>query len=348
VVALVLVLSGSLPDLRATDIKRRWDVGHPVRGIALSPDGEILAVACGLEKPSAQVRLYSVRSFELLATLKGHSEAVTCVVFTPDSKFLVSGGEDNKCVIWDMATRKSTGDFEGHTFDVVALSMNPDGRHLASCSFDRSVVLWDLKTRQKVATLPTQGKAIWNLAYSPDGKLLVGGADDGTLHVWDVPAKKEVVHGKAQKYSPVRGIVFDPDGSRLASCSRDGGLILWETKNWSNHRISEFGSDNPLSLAIAPTGKTLAVGFSSGRVELVDISRPTVRRQLSDDFRSQVTGHVVPISVTFDAHDIGTTALAFSRDGKTLVSGSIDQTVKIWTDLPFQADQANDRNKGKR
>jgi WD40 repeat protein len=321
-------------------------MGSPVGAIALSPDGEILAVACGGHLPPGEVRLYSLRSFELLATLKGHRGAVNCLVFTAESKLLVSGGEDKKCVIWDMATRKSTGDLEGHTGDVLALSVNPDGRHLASCSHDKTVVLWDLKTRQKVATLPTQEEPIRRLAHSSDGKLLAGGGADGSIYIWDVPAKKELAHRKAQDL-PVTGIVFDPDGSRLASCSYGGGLMLWDTKKWLNHRIAEFGSEFHVSLAIAPNGKSLAVGCLSGRVEFLDISRPTVRREQSAKLRSQVSGHVMPISVTFDVHYWSTSGLAFSRDGKMLVSGG-DETVKIWTDLPYQTDQPDDGVKGNR
>ncbi len=320
VVALVLSLLGTIPALPATTITHRWHMGHNllVRAVALSPDGNLLAVAYGLDDDPGEVRLYSVRSFELLATLKGHGSAVTCLAFTPDGKVLVSGGRDNKCVIWDMATRKSIGVLEGHTDMVWDLSMNPDGRHLASCSDDKTVVLWDLRTRRKIATLPTQGKTIGPIVYSPDGKLLAGGDGQGMIHIWDVRANKEVKHWEAHD-GAVTGLVFDPDGSRLASCSEDGDLMVWETKHWLYVGIYKPGNEC-YSLAISPNGKTLAVGLNASLV-FVDISRNAVvmRWGLQDEVPpSQVTGDLVPTSVTFDVHDAAITGVAFSRDGKML------------------------------
>ncbi len=340
---------GAIPELPAATITHRWHMGL-VRAVALSPDGNLLAVAVayGLKDGPGEVRLYSVRSFELLAILKGHSCGVTCLAFTPDGKVLVSGGRDNKCVLWDMATRKPAGVLEGHTDDVWDLSVHPDGRHLASCGSDKTVVLWDLRTRRKIATLPTQGKMIGPIVHSPDGKLLAGGDGNGTIHVWDVRARKEVTNWKAHD-GAVTGLVFDPDGSRLASCSEDGDLMVWGTKHWLNVGIYKLGNECH-SLAISPNGKTLAVGLNASLV-FVDISRNAVmmRWRLRDDVSpSQVTGDLVPTSVTFDVHDAAIMGVAFSRDGKMPVSGSLDETVKLWTNLPYQAEQRNDRDKGKR
>jgi WD40 repeat protein len=293
-----------------------------VRAVAFSPGGETLAVACGQECPGVpgEVRLYSVDRGKLLATLKGHKEPVNFLSFTPDGRLLLSGGNDNKCVIWDTSARRPVGELNGHPDSITGLSVSPDGKQVATSSGDKAVVLWELSGRRKVATLEAE---IGPLAYSPNGRQLAGGGIDGTIRVWDATTRKELARSKGHD-DRIVSLAFTPDGRYLATCSRDGKVRLSETRGWTEEWGWQMGSDEPWSLAFSPDGKTLAVGLT-GEVVFLNASREV--RALP--FR----GDILRSRVAFRAHDAAV-FVAFRSDGKALATGSFDETVKIWTSLP--------------
>ena len=100
------------------------------------------AQAADEQKPTAKK---SVESRETL-TLKGHSEDVYSVSFSPDGKRIVSGSEDNTLKVWDAQTGKETLTLKGHSSSVNSVSFSPDGNRIVSGSTDKTVKVWDLSS----------------------------------------------------------------------------------------------------------------------------------------------------------------------------------------------------------
>src|SRR5205085_1172199 len=75
-----------------------------VRHVEFSPDGKLLAVACGNDGEAGEIRVYSPVGGRRLATLKGHTDIVVGSRFTPDGTRLISAGFDKKCLVWNTAT----------------------------------------------------------------------------------------------------------------------------------------------------------------------------------------------------------------------------------------------------
>src|SRR5205823_2754015 len=73
--------------------------------------------------------------------LKGHTEPVYGIAFTPDGKAVVTGSFDKTLKAWDAATGreiKTFGGAQGHQNLVVALALSPDGTLIASGSTDNT------------------------------------------------------------------------------------------------------------------------------------------------------------------------------------------------------------------
>ena len=122
-------------------------------GMALSPDGELLATAHGnviliSNLASLTGRTHLERG--LRVTLKGHSSRVIAVAFFPDGKTLASAGEDALIKIWDLATGEERLTLAGHAGPVEALAVSPSGRVLASGSYDGTIRLWRAATDEEV------------------------------------------------------------------------------------------------------------------------------------------------------------------------------------------------------
>src|SRR5208282_2748410 len=88
----------------------------------------------------------SAQEPKLQDTLKGHTEYVLSVVFSPDGKTLASGSLDNTIKLWDVARGKDLATLKGHTSAVRSVRFSPDGKTLASGSDDNTIKLWDVAT----------------------------------------------------------------------------------------------------------------------------------------------------------------------------------------------------------
>lgn len=151
------------------------------------------------------------------------------------------------------------------------------------------------------------------IAYSPDGQRIITAADDGKIKVWDVNSGFCVVTF-TEHMGAVTACEFAKRGNVLFTSSLDGSVRAWDLIRYRNFRTFTAPSKIQFtSLAVDPSGEVIC----AGSLDSFDIHIWSVQTgQLLD----RLTGHEGPVMT-----------LAFSPDGSTLISGSWDRTVRVWS-----------------
>lgn len=308
-----------------------WDAatGHLVRvfhghtdwvgTVVFSPDGSRLLSG----SDDKTLKLWDAVTGRSLLTFEGHSAGVTSVAFSPDASRVISGSRDKTLILWDAATGQVLRRFQGHSDRVSSVAFSPDGTRVVSGSggslhsraegHDKTLKLWDATTGQLLRTFEGHSAGVTSVAFSPNGGLLLSGSEDKTLKLWDV-TKAEPVRTFQGHAGPVWSIAFSPDGTRVLSGSHDKTMRLWDSA--TGQLLRTFGAaseyDRPTSVAFASDGtRVLWGGIGIDTLRLLDVETGLALRT--------VGGRIRPVY-----------SVAFSPDGRRLLSGNLDNTVKLW------------------
>lgn len=105
------------------------------------------------------------------------------IIFSPDGRWVVSGGDDGLVKLWDLTAGRLVHEFTQHSAPVSGLAMHPTEFLMASASVDRTLRLWDLESFEQVCCMPPDSGQIRRIAFSEDGSALLSGAEE-SLRVW--------------------------------------------------------------------------------------------------------------------------------------------------------------------
>ena len=117
--------------------------------------------------------------------MRGHTDDVTTLAFSPDGQFIVSGSRDRTLRLWRVDGTPVGNPFRGHTSKVAAVAFGPDGRTIVSASRDQTLRLWTLSGEPIGNPLVGHKGTVHGVAFSPDGLWIVSGGEDGTLRRWE-------------------------------------------------------------------------------------------------------------------------------------------------------------------
>ena len=302
-------------DLESSSIREVTTLrGHTgsVFSVAFSPDGTSLVSA------SESIKVWDVPPRPNPLVLSEHSAGVLDVAFAPDGSVAVSGAQDGTMRLWRSSTGRSVGAFNAHLKAVSAVAFSPDGKSLASGGMDNVIRIWDAKTKEMLATLTGHTEPVTAIAFSPDGRTLASGGSDQSVRLWRIPEFRERVKLKGHT-GTVTGLAFSPDGKALATGSWDKIVCCWDV---ASARKTDSVFTDCLAVAFSEDGKTLATG---GYCTIGLWDYPSLKEKAS------LTGHKGWV-----------TALDFCPDGRTLASGSSDQSVKLW-DLHTHSGRGQER-----
>jgi WD40 repeat protein len=276
----------------------RGELGVGSKSLKVSPDGVRFATT----DTSGHVALWHTNDEWEHATLFNHGGYAKTTTFSPDGRFLVSGGS---CItLWDLENDGKEQELAVPVKSINAVEFSPDGRTLALApQRDGDIVLWNLEQSKKGTTSLKNEHPILTLAFSPDGRYLATGDDceNASITVWDLGTGMLTLRLR-WPFGPLKSVIFSPDGTSLATASSyEPGVRLWDVRSgkllrsFAGHRL---GTN---SIAFSPDGSLLATGGSDGFLRLWTVA----------------TGELKTI---MDAQSIGLMSVAFLPGGHSLAA----------------------------
>ena len=327
---------------REIDTLRRW-----VEGGLIERAGDA---------PAPGVVSASEASSETLVApeIPPRADAISALAVSPVAPIAAVSGH-RQILIFDLADTKILGALRFAEGDVFALKFSKDGQTLLAAggvgAESGKVILFQTKTWVRVSTVGDEVDAVLAADLAPDGSRVVLGGPNRAVKIIATP-KGDILHTFRKPTDWVTATSFSPDGLLVAAGDRFGGLFLWETRSgqeflplkghpkaitaiaWSKNRdeLLTASEDSAIQVIDLNTGKAIRRWEAhSGGVLSIDV-HPSGRIASSGrDRRIKIwDSDGTPAGILGPALD-QTTCVAWTADGRSVVSGDLTGQVRIWT-----------------
>jgi WD40 repeat protein len=204
--------------------------------------------------------------------------------------------------------------FEGHTEGVSGVIHLPGGQRMMTCSSDDSLRIWDLQSGTQIGNDWRDGESDVNtIVLSLDGKKVASGSVDGAVRLWDVDTGK-VIARLVGHHNQISSVCWNRDGGRVVSGTYgDGTARVWGVESGKTVLAIETGFSSMLSVIYLPDTTMIATGgYEREGEEYVKIWDAKTGKLVAN-----LKGHTRPVN-----------CLAWTADGKTLISGSDDSLIR--------------------
>jgi WD40 repeat protein len=294
--------------------------------VAASADDKVLASAldagvAGITRQDT-IKIWDPITGQLVRSLVGRNTGHS-IGLSGDGARLTAGGAGSSLSIWNVSQSEAQRTItvpRASKFVPEQVALSPDGKLIAAGGRDNAIKLWDAGTGRELSTLTGHVRSVRHLVFSPDNKLLASGGQDTAVKIWSMATGKELKTLAAHS-GGVTALAFSADGKRVVSGSQDKMILVWD--------IAERDSDAAYlghkgwvnAVALSPDGRRLASGSEDGEVRIWEV----VSR--SAEGEPQVVKR--PLH-TLTGHTGRVNSLIFNADGKLVVSGSSDGSMKVW------------------
>lgn len=286
--------------------------GGPIKGLAMSEDQQYL-ISTSFDYSAV---IWQASDMTEMAVITDHDAAVNIGSFSPDGKWLATGGDDHLILLWNFEQLINDAEnaepirLEGHMGKVVHLNFSEDSQYLASASWDGKIGIWPIANLSDKRFINGHRGPVNAVQFSDDGSHLYSAGYDGHLRYWDLDGDIYIRSLVRNGWGVNIFRVFE-DKNQLYYGTVDGAIKL-VSLDTRQELVTVAGERDPvLSLYWSPSKGQIAFGNSKGRVVILDSE----------------TGEVEKDFVVINGPSWG---LVMMPDQKTLMVAGLDDYLTAW------------------
>lgn len=245
---------------------------------------------------------------------QGHRMHVSCLVFSPDGKYLASGSRDNTVKLWDVQTGREIRTFSNHLSSVQSVQFSGDGELLLTAGNDKRLIVQNVLNGDVLFDKTVSCDRMIRAVFDPTAKYILASDNQRYIYVYDLHTK-ELIGTYNKPYSaPLHSGWFSPDGGKLMVVGERKDIHIIDLLSKDTVQTVEFS--NPRSFCFAPGGKSFVIGSVKLLAEQFDLESGEMIHHLENK-----EGIV--------CHGCNTDA-RFSPSGKYIVTASSKSGVVLW------------------
>lgn len=321
------------------------DINSGVSALAFSLDDLNLGIANG----GKRVEVWNLLINEIFE-LGQHDGTVISMAFSPDGKYLLSGGSDNIVKLWSIENRSLIETYRGHSDKITSVAFSPDGNMVISGSSDSTIKIWDIQPPRKINKFfYLTDDNVQSVVFSPDANYLMSTKKDSVEFLNILTRQVELRYD----YPSVWEAKFNKMGNYFAASSYDNTLKIWDLINNKLICRIDRGSSQAGLLALSPSGEQVLCCNANRDNIVYEVKTGKILFELdfqklgfncaiyTPDGNAIITSDWDGVIHIWNAkngnkideyygHTDAISDMILSSDGHTLVSASNDRTVRMW------------------
>ncbi len=265
------------------------------------------------------VRIIDANKRATVMTLFGHPQQVYGLAFNPAGTMLATGDESGRIWTWDLKSGKKIKEFDrtkGHIRGIQALNFSPDGKLIASTGKDDTIIIWDVKSGKRIKQILGKGANVASAVFNPKGGSVLAGTIGAGVQFY-----KTGTYDSVAQLSGCPGGMNDistaKNGSVVVAGGRMNDVVVWDMAKKKRVGALKGHDDMVMHVAISPNAKYAASSANDRNVVVWNLATMTKEALLGDQSA------------------IGS-PLAFTGDGKFLITASVSDTIQIYELSPAQ------------
>ena len=246
-----------------------FEPSHEVYGFSasLAPDGHTVASA---SRNGYTVQVWRLHNGKLLRELRGHTNLINNVSFSPNGELLASASQDNTVRLWDARENKLLRVLRGHQGGVNSVVFSPDGKLMASASDDKTVRLWQRNGKLLKTLAGYHDDAVQSVSFNAQNKLIASAGDDNKINIFNLEGK---LIKTLTADAPVSSVSFSPTDSQfLVAANAVGSIQMWQSNDssWQDitKRTTYAHGSNAYKVSFSPDGELIASASRDGTVKV--------------------------------------------------------------------------------
>ncbi len=240
-----------------------------------------------------------------------HTDSVQAIAWSPDGKYLATGGRDKLIHIWDTTTGNKIFTYAKHSTYVYGLAWSPDGRRIISTSF-AAVHIWDALTGENVVVYHDHSLWVYTVAWSSDGRYVATGGAEGEVHFWtDISGKNIYKYLASSRVVKAVAWSHTVGSTKIVAGCEDATAHTWDAATGNTPLIYKGHSKEITSVAWSANDQQIASSSRDMTVQIWD-------------------AHVGNTLNTYRGHAKEVYTVAWSPGGKFIASAGEDKTIRIW------------------